>query len=394
LVSIDCAEANDNSEFKQELEALRTEFELMQEDYKRRISILENKLAEREMKRESESDIHKAAPVASYGGIMNPDVSAVANIKFEINDRYVDDKYRVKVDEAELAFQNYLFPGVRGDLIIAVEQEYTEDDVATDVDLEEAYISFLDLPFNLQAEMGRRLMHFGKLNPIHGHHWPFADTPLAMQRIFGHHSWYDDGISVSALIPNPFDLYLQQRAGYFNGRDLGHEGHGHLDWDGRIFMSRTNTSATLPFDENADIDLGYSMAADERIDTMLQGADFTFHYRWPLSYRKFKSQTELFFIENFDSIANIDRFGLYTLAQLTLDKNWEVGARYDYSENLEADPDYEWAITPFLSYHLTESLYLRGQYRYRQTLDGHNSENAVFLQCVWGMGPHSHRLED
>ena len=87
-------------------------------------------------------------------------------------------------------------------------------------------------------------------------------------------------------------------------------------------------------------------------------------------------------------------FGLYSMAWLTLNKNWELGGRYDYTEHPDNDADHEWAITPFLTYYLNEALYLRAQYRYRELIGSHDSENMVMLQCVWGMGPHSHRLEE
>jgi hypothetical protein len=395
FVSIDEVKAVTTSELEQELKALHNEFEQMKEAYEERIGALERRLAEQK----KETPIHEATPVGTYGGIMNPDISVVAHIQTNFADTKTDaNRGKVRIKEAEVAFQGYLYPGIRGDVIAAFEQEYEGDSVSTDVDLEEANVSFLELPYGLQAEVGRHFIKFGKLNPVHSHHWPFVDTPRILQNYFGEHSWFDDGILVSALIPNIWDLYLKTNVGWYNGRKLGHA-HVHeageeeadiVDWDGRVALSRT--SLNIPFSEDADLGLGYSLAWDEGNKTELQGADATFSYRWPFSYRKFKWQNELLF-SDLETLGT-NGWGAYSLAQLTWDKNWEFGLRYDWSQTPDNDQKHEWAFSPFLTYYFTESFYLRGQYRYRELIAEHEPENMFFIQCVWGFGPHAHRLEE
>jgi len=394
-----------------EINALKTKVEQLavasgaekdevKQTYEQRITAMENRLEEKE---KQESLIaHKASPVGSYSGQLNPDISVVANILTNFNDDKADDnRNKVRVKEAELALQGYLYPGIRGDVIAAIEQEYEGDTSTTETDLEEAYVSFLDLPCSMQAEVGRKFIGFGKLNPIHPHHWPFADTPLVLQNFFGEHNWFDDGASVSALVPNPWDLYFKASFGVFNGRNLEHA-HEHeeeeehtgetepIDWNGRVYVTRLSANKLL--NDNSDVDLGYSLAWDEPRDTELHGVDLTYSYRWPYTYRKLKWQNEFLFA-NVDSTST-QSSGFYSLLKLTLDKNWELGGRYDWSQTLENDQSHEWAITPFLTYYFTESFYTRAQYRYRELIEEHEPENVFFLQLVWGLGPHSHRLED
>ena len=58
-------------------------------------------------------EVHHAAPVGSYGGIMNPDVSAVINTwALFSDDKSNERRDRVLIKEAELAFQSYLYPGI------------------------------------------------------------------------------------------------------------------------------------------------------------------------------------------------------------------------------------------------------------------------------------------
>ena len=50
----------------------------------------------------------------------------------------------------------------------------------------------------MEAVIGRRLVGFGVVNPMHFHERPFADTPLVLANFLGEHSWYDDHQKVEA----------------------------------------------------------------------------------------------------------------------------------------------------------------------------------------------------
>jgi hypothetical protein len=445
----------ENEDFAAELKNLKADFEQMKASYEARIRALEEKIAEQdalkktieqkqkeiqalnektaELEKRKEVDAlarkvdqlekaeaprHRAAPVGAYGGAMNPDVSIVVDVQGTITDNeanLADEKIMVK--HSELALQGYLYPGIRADFIGAVGQHPEEEGhIHTHVEVEEAYASFMNLPANFQLQLGRKLLDFGRLNPIHSHHWAIADTPLPLRRLFGDHSWYDDGLQVSTLIPNPWDVYFKVAAGVWNGRNLDadhehaegdHESlgfEGPVDWDGRVYTGRG--SADFPLGADTNLMAGYSFAGDDGADNIIHGVDLTLIHRWPMSYRKLRWQNE-FFIGDFElhhephgqeASNNLhaheydaDAWGMYSLVQLTLGKYWETGARYDW---WDADyPGSEWSASAFLTYYFTHSMYVRPTYRYAELADG-EEEHAFLLQFVWGLGPHAHRLED
>jgi hypothetical protein len=449
-------QAEEGGDLKAELETLRAEFEQMKASYEARIKALEEKVSEQEALKttveekekelqtlkgkvveleregnvealagrverleEAESPRHRAAPVGAYGGLMNPDISLVVDVKGLLSDRKTNPlNEKIMLEHAELAIQGYLWPGIRADFIGAIGQHPEEDGhIHTHTEVEEGYVSFLDLPASFQLQVGRKLLDFGRLNPIHPHHWAIGDTPLPLRRLFGDHSWYDDGFQVSTLIPNPWDVYFKVQGGIWNGRALGHENNhehadagehespgfaGPVDWGGRVYTGRASLDVSLS--QDANMMTGYSLAAGEGGDSILHGADFTLIHRWPQSYKRLRWQNELFFgdfelaeehglahesasIETHDA----DAWGLYSLLQLTLSKYWETGIRYDWW-----DADYrksEWGATAFLSYYFTHSMYVRPSYRYSELADGED-EHAFMVQFVWGLGPHAHRLED
>ncbi len=257
----------------------------------------------------AEAPRHTSAPVNAYGGLMNPDISLIANMKGFLSsegDNALNQRFLVQ--EAEIGFQGFLWPGIRGDAFVALEQHVEPDGhVTTEIDLEEAYVSFLDLPGGLQVQAGRQLQDFGRLNPLHPHHWAIPETPLPLRRLFGDHPWLDDGVQVSALIPNPWDAYVKLQGGVWSGWQLGHDhadeheealheaaGEGQLvRWDGNVFTARA--SLDFPLAEHTNLMPGYSFAGDDGGDTFLHGLDVTLIHRWPQSYRRLRWQNELFF---------------------------------------------------------------------------------------------------
>jgi len=395
----------------QKLKELEEKIQRLERDHETRAASNLQQKASESVENQRIGVPHKGAPAGTYGGMMNPDISVIADVQSLFTDNKDNDlRNRVRVKHVELALQGYLYPGIRADVIPALEMEYHGDEVGVEVDLEEACITASQIPYlseyvPLELRAGRTLMSFGRLNPVHPHHWPFVDTPLAMANFFGEHSWFDDGIQASLVVPNPWDMYLKTAFGIWNGRQLGHhhgeeehegeEEHSHhhnhtIAWNGHVYLSRIVLG--IPFGRVAHTLLGYSAAWDETRDTLVQGADLTFVYHFSGTYRRIRWQNEFFAPDNEET--GRTRYGGYSLLQLTLTKYWELGCRYDHSQVLDADDDGdEWAGSGFVSYYLTHSAYIRGQYRYRKMLDDTEEHNG-YVQLVFGLGPHSHRLED
>lgn len=387
-----------------------------------------------------------AQPGAAYSGsataIELPEISAIVNGQADLTDPEDPDRHqKVRIKEAEVAVAGYLYPSIHGDFIVAFEQEYVDEEVETEVEVEEAYLSFLELPGGLQAVAGRKLISFGRLNPIHPHHWAFPETPRALENLFGDHPWFDDGLDLNLLVPNPWDAYLKVSAGVYNGRSLEHghgdaeedhdhaeeheedhaeeheeehhegegehhegEGHAHaedaghahghgevVEWDGQVFIGRL--FADLPVSEQLAFQLGYSLVIDEGERNLLQGLDLVLRHQEPDSFRKTKWHTELLFAD--DDVRGSSPFGLFSYVTYAPDKYWEFGGRYDFTELLENDSEDLWAGSGFVTRYLTHATYLRGGYQYTEySMEEREEEHLVSLQFVWGIGPHSHRLSD
>lgn len=414
-----CGEKEDIAALKEELNAMRKDICEMKRFYESKIQHLENQIrqtASMSLPERGPATNALQQPSQNYSyssSIMNPDISVLVDMQQRFNDDTGDNnRNKLTVGEAELNIKGVLYPNVEGNVTASVETEYSgETETETDIDLEEAYVSFLSLPFGTQLQAGRKFVDFGVLNPQHSHEWAFTDTPLIYQTLFGDHNWLDDGAIGSILIPNPWDIYCIAKFGVWNGRDVGHH-HDHeetevepirryniehdelVTWGDMVYNSRVY--ANIPIGSKADAGFGYSVAWDEHPMTVLHGLDFTLTYRWIEKYRWVKWQSEYIYAQ----LQEPDRTpqGAYSLLEYSINKNWRIGTRWDISEYNENERFSQWANSYFLTYLFNESLYLRATYRYRDFADmpdmHQEPENSIWFQLVWGLGPHTHGISE
>ena len=95
------------------------------------------------------------------------------------------------------------------------EAEQSSRNGGLNVDLAEANLTLMALPYGTQLKMGMMRNRFGYLNPIHAHDWPFIDNPNVLQQFFGTGGLVESGFEATWVPPLPF--YLEVLGGVFNG---------------------------------------------------------------------------------------------------------------------------------------------------------------------------------
>ncbi|MBI4870315.1 MAG: hypothetical protein HY814_01970 [Candidatus Riflebacteria bacterium] len=321
---------------------------------------------------------------------------------------------RASVRELELALQAPIDPFARADAFLAFPgvMSHFHDSVAEasgqEVELEEAYLTYWRLPWNLQLKVGKFLADFGKNNTQHCHAMEAADRPWAIQHFLGHHGFAETGVGLQTTfnLDEDFSTQLHVSGQIFNGE--GGEGEHSLfagtGSDDPLYAGRLRLYHELSKDTN--LDLGVSMlngwwdpygALRQRIE----GLDVT--YRWEpedrLGYEKLLLRGE-YLRGRRDQVGApaLEADGWYAMAQYTFDKLWDVGVRYDDSEpmpHFAADPllkgQHLDGYAAWLTCWTTEFNRLRLQYNHTDSnfpRDGKNQEDALTLQWTWSLGPH------
>lgn len=316
---------------------------------------------------------------------MNPNIGVIGNFlgRKVIERQSEEDGFTM--DEAEFSFQMVIDPFARADVFVAVVPPEEA------VELEEAYVTLLALPASLQGRLGRMRPLFGKLNLTHPPETPFADQiPRVLVNFFGEEGFVETGASLSYLLPNPWDLFMELSLGAFDGgNDVSFNGDATSDL---LYFGHLKNFFNLS--DNASVELGFSAATGKNdttgdFRTNLYGVDMI--YRWkPLrrsQYRSLTWQSEAIFSNREELGRTLNSWGLFSFLEYQLSKRWFLGGRFDYSEIPQAPEANEVAYSAILTFWPSEFQTIRLQYRHLNRSFAED-DNAIFLQWVFITGAH------
>ena len=321
----------------------------------------------------------------------NPDISVNVDFVGHYSSNEggeLDDEFRVR--EVELGFTAPVDPYTRADIFLGIHQHDDE----WKLHVEEAYLTYLGMPWDLQPRFGRFKTTFGKANPVHIHALPWVEYPLVIQNYFGHEGLSGDGVGVGWLVPNPWDRYIEltyevinNDSSLFAGKetdDFVHSFHlkNFFDLSDATTLEAGVSFATAPNDEGH---------GGNR--TMVEGVDLTLKWRPPQAarYKAFTWQTEVLAAQADLRGGQETTGGMYTAADYQFARRWVVGARYDYSQLPFSSSLHEHGYSTYLTFLQSEYLYWRLGYLFTDRnfrREGDKNEHEVFLQCNFSLGPH------
>lgn len=320
----------------------------------------------------------------------NPDLSVIGDFTGHISNKGVreENEDRFSLREVEVAFSAAIDPYARGDIFLAIE----EDKGSYEIDVEEGYVVFPELPGDLQAKIGKFKANFGKANTYHTHQRPWVTNPDFINRYFGTDQMAEAGVSANYLVPNPWDKYIELTVEAFNnGNEKSFAGGKSNDL---VYLAHLKNFFDLS--ESSTLELGLSGATGPndnghgRQRTNLERIDLTYKWRPEKEglYKSFTWQTEFLASQN-NKHDRIDEnsFGLYSSLQYQFERRWTAGLRYDYSEFPHDSSKYSSGYTANLTFAQSEFAFWRIEYKHTDR-NFYNDSDEVWLQLDFGMGPH------
>jgi hypothetical protein len=332
-----------------------------------------------------------------YGGaaatskIFNPDIAVIGNFLGTFGENTIEPAPLLSMKESEFSFQAIVDPYARADFFVAFSEEGAE--------LEEGYITFLTLPAGLLMKVGKMRADFGKLNPLHPHVLPWADRPLVYRNLLGGDEGIADaGVSLSALIPNPW-LFLEATGQVFRGE----AGEGEI-----FFPSERSDVAVVgrlrgyqDITESTNVDLGVSFARGHngagivddvdigRFTTDLFGIDATVRWK-PLRraiYRSFIARTEAVWSRREQFNGRQAAMGFFVSGDYQLGRRWFAGVRFDRSERAHDEEARDTGQALTLTFWPSEFNQIRGQLRRTKYAEGEDAHEFL-LQFQFSIGAH------
>ncbi len=316
----------------------------------------------------------------------NPAIAVIGNFLASAGHNPVQPSPAFQVEESEISFQAVVDPYARADLFLS----FTNDGV----EVEEGYVTFLNLPWQTQAKAGKFKVQFGKVNTLHLHVLPWVDEPLPVTDILlqpQFDTWAAEGISTSKVIELPGDTfseaYFQVLDGTSGGGLFVAPSKSDLTYDGQYRVFRD-------FGDDHNLEMSFSYAYGHNgtsltNTTSLQNAALV--YRWkPLQgqpYRSFILRSEYFWSQREQPDGKQKAQGFFVGGDWQLGRRWFTGARYEFSDRAINAALRDKGVAATLTFMPSEFSVLRAEYRYRDYAPGIKASEG-FLQIQFAIGAH------
>ncbi|BDS07487.1 hypothetical protein NT6N_25270 [Oceaniferula spumae] len=288
-----------------------------------------------------------------------------------------------------------------------------------DAEFEEGFLKLVNLPGNLELRAGRMLARFGDQNSRHLHAWDFVDANMTNVRYLGDDGFAFEGAEISWMPPTSWTDVLSVGFGSAVAHDHDH-GHGeheedhddddhddHEDEHGHdeeAEMARPERDivtvryqAQFGPDDFNRFQVGGSFLTGENgfgMTTDIYGADFTYTWRengLESGGRQFRWRTEWIMRDVENDEGGFEDNGFNTSVMWEFVEGWEAGLRYGWVEGVD-DPELaeRHRISPSIGKYFDFGNDMKGHVRLQYNhdeIDGHGSEDSVWLQFGFDWGP-------
>ena len=317
---------------------------------------------------------------------MNPNIGVIGDFSYRNHYRVNELGSGFQFNEVEISFRMVLDPYARADFFIAIVPPEEA------VELEEGFITLLSLPFSLQARIGHFRNAFGKYNLTHPPETPLATIPLFLSNYFGEEGLAETGVSLSALIPNPWDTYLELNIDILNGdNDISFGGES-----SDALLALVHLKSFFDITENHTLELGLSAMSGNNDSlnvnsTQLFGTDVI--YRWkPLAmgrYRSFTLQSEFLYSLREEDNKQVNTFALFLFSQYQMAKRWFIGMSYDYAGFPNTEDDIENRFSGILTFWPSEFQTIKFQVQQtNRNFSSYKKFTSLYFQWTFIIGAH------
>src|SRR5262245_22684812 len=171
--------------------------------------------------------------------------------------------------EVELSLFGQIDPYAKAEVRIEAGEETAG--VESGVNLAEATITLLALPYGTQAKIGQMRNRFGWSNPIHEHDLPWVDRPDVDTAFFGPEGLVEKG-GEATWVPDFLPFYLEVLGGVFNCDNETAFGYGRINNP----LATGRVRAFFELTDTMGLQIGTSVASGEtpdRLHSTLVGYD-------------------------------------------------------------------------------------------------------------------------
>jgi hypothetical protein len=313
-----------------------------------------------------------------------PDISAVGDFALQQDDyKKADPRYDPSADKFTARDTQIIF--------FSPIDPYTNAQISIDkpnngpFDIEEAFVVFNKLPYNLQLRVGQYRPVFGLLNETDTFQLPIVNRPNALANFITQDGFVEPGINLTAYIPNPWDADLKLDTNMLSGVNplaFNHRNGQNFDF---AYMGTLTYSRDLF--SSGYMQAGGSVAGGPGPGGQAYYGDPFVQFQYAPDQRDIWTlNLEGLLTERQDVGEHGLKSGFYTMLDYNFWLRYHAGFLVDIADRPLVQSGTTAGFSPVFTYFVSDNTRLRGQYTFTTGSGPERPSNVFFLQMTFSLG--------
>jgi hypothetical protein len=313
-----------------------------------------------------------------------PDIGAVGDFTLNPNNlRPGDPRY----DPAASKFQ------VRDTQLILFSpiDPYTNAQISLDkpangpFDIEEAYVVFNKLPYDLTIRAGQFRPQFGLINQLDTFQLPMANRPMAIADYIGQDGLVEPGVEVNGYVPNPWDADIKADFNMLSG--VNPVTYNHRNGENFDYLYIGSLRYARDLFNTGSMTTGVSFAGGPGQGGQAYLIDPYLQMQYAPTQRNIWTwSVESMFAERQGVGDHGLKNGVYSLLDWNFALRYHLGALVDVAQVPNAQSGTQVGLSPIATWFISDNTRLRLQYTHTTGSGAYQAEDAVWLQATFSLG--------
>jgi hypothetical protein len=313
-----------------------------------------------------------------------PDIGAVGDFALQQNDykkgdpRYDPSANKFNVRDTQIILFSPIDPYANAQISIDKPNDGP-------FDVEEAFVVFNKLPYDLQVRAGQFRPVFGLLNETDTFQLPLVNRPDALARYITQDGFVEPGVDVSGYLPNPWEAAIKWDANMLSGvNTLAFNRRQGRNFD---FAYMGTLSYTRDMFGSGFMTAGASIAGGPGPGGQAYYADPFLQVQYAPDQRHILTLDAAGLLTEQQGTGNDGlKRGVYTLLDYNFWLRYHAGFLVDIADRPDVARGTEVGLSPVLTYFVSDNMRLRAQYTHTTGSGPERAANAFFLQATFALG--------
>ena len=230
--------------------------------------------------------------------------------------------------------------------------------------VEEAFVVFNKLPYNLQVRAGQFRPVFGLLNQTDTFQLPIVNRPNALANYITQDGFVEPGVNVSTYVPNPWDAAIKLDANILSGLNtLAFDRHQGRNYD-YAYMGTLSYARDLF--GSGFVTAGASVAGGPGPGGQAYYVDPFMQLQYAPDQRHIWTWNAEGLLVEQQAVGNHGlKSGVYSLLDYNFWLRYHAGFLLDIADRPDVASGTEVGVSPVLTYFVSDNMRLRAQYTQR-----------------------------